>query len=457
MKWATVFIPLLMLGPSCFSQAQSPRQAPDPTQLALTQAMRDGRFTDAEKLLTDAIGELEQSDPSSPRLAGYFKNLARLLDMRGRHSDAMALINRAVEIDRNAFGPSDLRFANDLLTLATNARTRGNLPEAEQFLNQALEIERSNRTKLTSGSDVSLAAGVLGSIATLYIAERRWTEAEAMLLDESKLCEFFKEPFHAGYGLCGPLSEMLAEVYHGEGRTVEAEKLPRDEGWPPELAALNRIAEKYKYDGLYPAAEDTYNRAIALAEKIEADPKNSYGGLIVEETNLLGQVFEKEGFKDQAERTYASAMGIDEKLAGPQLNQMGYARTLNPHYLLELYRSENRLKDAEPLLQHVLEIQERSLGERNRFVVQTLTTLAAVYKEEGKNDEAKYAQALPLYERVLAIQQANLGPDHPQLITPLSDYADILRKLHNDAKAAQVQARIDLISRAQQYQQKKLP
>ena len=443
MKWATIFIPLLMLGPSCFSQAQSPRQAPDPTQLALTQAMRDGRFTDAEKLLTDAISELEQSDPSSPRLAGYLKSLARLLEMRGRHSDAIALINRAVEIDRNAFGPSDLRFANDLLTLATDARTRGNLPEAEQFLNQALEIERSNRTKLTPGSDVSLAAGVLGSIATLYIAERRWTEAEAMLLDESKLCEFFKEPFRAGY------VEMLAEVYHEEGRTVEAEKLPRDEGWPPELAALNRIAEKYKYDGLYPAAEDTYNRAISLAEKIEADPKNSYGGLIVEETNLLGHLFEKEGLKDQAERTYASAMAINEKLAGPERNQMGYARMLNPQYLLDFYRSENRLKDAEPLLQRVLEIQERSLGEHNRFVVQTLTALTAIYKQEGRNDEA-----LPLYERILAIQEALLGPDHPQLISPLSDYANILRTLHNDAKAARVQARIDMISRAQQSEQK---
>ncbi|PYU18787.1 MAG: hypothetical protein DMG32_25665 [Acidobacteria bacterium] len=61
---------------------------------------------------------------------------------------------------------------------------------------------------------------------------------------------------------------------------------------------------------------------------------------------------------------------------------------------------------------------------------------------------------MPLYERVLAIQEVNLGPDHPQLIPPLSDYADILRKLHDDAKAAQVRARIDMISRAQQNEHK---
>jgi len=457
MKWATVLIPLLMLGPSSVSQGQSRRQAPDSTQLAVTQALRDGRFTDAEKLLTDAVGELEQSDPSSPRLAGYLKNLARMLDMRGRRSDAIALTKRAAEIDRNAFGPSDLRIINDLLNLASYSQIQGNLQEAEQFLTQALEIARSNLTKLTSWSDVGFAAAASGNLASLYIVEHRWTEAEPLLLEESKLCDFIEEPYRAGYALCGSRSGMLAEVYRGEGRTVDADQLPRDEHFPAELAALNRIAEKYEKDGLDPSAEVTYNRAIALAEKMEADPQNRYGGLIVGEMNSLGQLFEKEGLRDRAERTYASALEIDEKLAGPQRGHTAYAVMLDPHYLLELYRSEGRLKDVETLLQRVLEIQEQSLGERHRSVVQTLTTLAGVYTEEGEKDEAKYAQALPLYERVLAIQQANLGLDHPQLIYPLSDYADILRKLHNDAKAAQVQARIDMISRAQQNQQEWLP
>jgi hypothetical protein len=55
--------------------------------------------------------------------------------------------------------------------------------------------------------------------------------------------------------------------------------LPQDEG-PAELVGLNRIAEKYEKDGLYPSAEGTYNRATAVAEKVEADPQNRYGGVI---------------------------------------------------------------------------------------------------------------------------------------------------------------------------------
>jgi len=136
----------------------------------------------------------------------------------------------------------------------------------------------------------------------------------------------------------------------------------------------------------------------------------------------------------------------------PHQTHTGYALMLNPRYLLDLYRSEGRLKDAESLLQRVLEIQEKSLGERHRVVIQTLTTLAGIYEEEGKNDQVKYAQALPLYERALALQQVNLGPDHPELLGLLGKYADLLRKLHDDAKAAAVRSRMAMISTAQRNQ-----
>jgi tetratricopeptide (TPR) repeat protein len=118
---------------------------------------------------------------------------------------------------------------------------------------------------------------------------------------------------------------------------------------------------------------------------------------------------------------------------------------LNFQYLLDLYRKEGRLTDAERVVQRVLEIQERSLG-RHRVVVQTLMTLAGLYEEEGKNAEANYSQALSFYQRALAIQEVNLGPSHPEVFYLLSKCADLLLKLHDDAKAAEVRARMALIT-----------
>lgn len=454
MKCGRLFTLLLALASSYVCFGQSGRPAPDRIQIAVTQAMREGRITDAEKLLTDTIRELEQSDPQNLRLATYLRQLSGFVDRRGRHTEALALSERASEIERNAYGPSDLRLAPELTTQALRAQQAGDNRQAEELLNHALEIVHANATNLNSSLNIDLAAGVYSSFAIFYISEHRWADAEKMMQEETKLCNFFQEPYRAGYANCGSLNERLAEVYRAEGRTVDAERLPQDDGVPPELAALNRIAEKYEKDGLYPSGEDTYNRAIALAEKIEADPQNRYGGLIVREMNSLGQLFEKEGFNDRAERTYVNALEVNEKLAGPERGHTAYAVMLNPAFLLDLYRKEGRLKDAESLLQQVLAVQEKSLGERHRAVVQTLLKLAGMYEEEGKNDEAKYAPALPLYERALAIQKVNLGPDHPDLLGLLGQYADLLLKLHYDAKAAEVRARMAMISTAQQNERK---
>src|SRR6202521_5844184 len=76
MNWGRVLVPLLALVSSCACLAQDNRSASDPTLRTSIQAMRDGRFTDAEKIVTDAVHELEQNDPQNPRLATYLKRLA---------------------------------------------------------------------------------------------------------------------------------------------------------------------------------------------------------------------------------------------------------------------------------------------------------------------------------------------------------------------------------------------
>jgi len=450
MNWGRVLVPLLALVSSCACLAQDNRSASDPTLRTSIQAMRDGRFTDAEKIVTDAVHELEQNDPQNPRLATYLKRLAAIVDHLGRRAEATALIERAYEIDRKAFGPTDMRITTDLIQQAMAAQAAGDNGKAERLFNQALEVVRSNSARLNSQPNIGLAAGVAGSLATFYISEHRWVEADPLLQEEGKLCGLIEEPYRAGYALCGRLAEVVAEVYNAEGRTVDTGNLPYSGNGPRELEALNKIGKQFVTDGLYPSAEDTYNRAISLAEKIEADPQSRYDGLIVEEMNSLGQVFEKEGFNDRAERTYLSALEIDEKKASPEPGHTAYAMALAPYYLVTLYRKQGRLEDAEKLLQHVLEVKQRSLGERSGAVVQTLTMLAGVYEEEGKSDQAKYSKALPLYERALTIQEANLGPNHPELLGLLGEYADLLLKVHDDPKAAEVQARMAKISSAEQ-------
>jgi tetratricopeptide (TPR) repeat protein len=448
MKWGPLLVPVLALGVCgpCF--AQNGRPTVDPTQRAITEARNAGRFMDAEKLLTDAIHELEQSDPQSPHLAQFLKELAGLLQRRGRDAEALAAMNRAYEIDRTAFGPDDLRVANDLAIQASNAQAAGNTQDAEKQLDEALTIVRSHAAKLRWNEGAGLAAGVVGAAVSVYIAEKRWVSAELLMPEETKLCGMLPEEFHDGFGLCGRLPETLAEIYRGEGRTAGVEE-PARIPLPPEVIALNQAAEKYEKDGLYPSAEDTYDRAVALAEKFDTDPQSRYGGLALVEMDSLGRLFEREGLKDKAERAYLNALEYTEQRAGPEQPGKGFALALYPVSLVSFYRNEGRLQDAERVVQHALDIQVACLGERHRAAVQTLTILADVYEDEGKSDPAKLTQAATTYEHAIALQDANLGPNDRALLPLLQQYADLLQKLHDDVKAAEVKSRIAAISSAQ--------
>jgi tetratricopeptide (TPR) repeat protein len=287
------------------TRAQSVRPAADPVLVAFNHAMRESRYEDAEKILTDAIPNLEQTHPNSPQLANYLSLLSAAMEKRGNHLEAGAVRARAVEIYRIVSGPDGIEVAGILDEQARGAQRQGDVQEAERLMLQATENARSNMTKLKSGRDVDLAALAFGTLATFYIEQSRWVDAEGLLLEEKRLCNVFEVPYRAGSAMCGSLPDRLAKVYSAEGRQVDAERTlskasSECEFGQPEIIALNKVAERFEKDGLYPSAEETYTRAIALAEKIEARPENRFGGLVTDETNLLGQLFQREHRNEQA-------------------------------------------------------------------------------------------------------------------------------------------------------------
>jgi tetratricopeptide (TPR) repeat protein len=392
------------------TRAQTGRPGPDPVLVAFNQAMRESRYQDAEKILTDAIPNLEQTQPNSVLLAEYLSRLAAAMQKSGNHREAAAVRARAAEIYRIASGPDGIEAAGALLDQARVAQQQGDIKGTERLMLQAVENARSNITKLKSGREVDLAALTFGTLASFYVDQSRWVDAEPLLVEEKRLCNFFEVPYRAGSAMCGSLPDRLAKVYSAEGRQVDAERTlsaasSEGEFGQPEILALNKVAERFEKDGLYPSAEETYARGIALAEKIEASPENRFGGLVVAETELFGQLFQREHHNAQAEREYLAAMDIDEKYLARLPEHSPYAEHLSFRLLLDLYREEGRLKDIEPVILHILALQEKALGQRNRAVLQTMMALANVYKDEGKDSEAQTVNA-----RILAIQ-ASIGDD----------------------------------------------
>lgn len=453
MSWDTLFaVPILALLSAGICLGQTQRPAPDPVQRAVTTARNEGRLTDAEKLLRDAIHDLEKNDPESPRIPQFLRELAGLVSRDGRNAEAQALWERAYEIDRAAFGPNDLRITPDITNLAWTAQGMGDSAKAERLFNQALQIARANEANLHTLQDAGMVAGDVGTLISFYITQQRWVDAELLMPEEEKLCDLIPQPYRSGYGNCGNLSGVYEEIYRGEGRTAGLEQLPQDQDFPADLVALNRAAEKYEKDGLYPSAEEVYGRAIALAEKLDADDRYLYLGLRAREREALGRLYEAEGLNDRAEQIYLDQLEATKRKAGPEPGQKPFAAALDPFPLVMLYEKEKRLPEAEQLLEGVLEIQVSDLGERHRAVVNTLTTLAGVYEQDGRNDKSKYTQARALYERAIGIEEANRGPRDREVVSLLRQYAQVLDEIPDEAKAEEVRARIAASSRPQPQQ-----
>ena len=101
-------------------------------------------------------------------------------------------------------------------------------------------------------------------------------------------------------------------------------------------------------------------------------------------------------------------VGDREKALGP--DHPDVANSLNN--LAELYHTQGRYADAEPLYKRSLAIKEKAFGPDHPDVALSLNNLAELYRAQGR-----YADAEPLYKRALAIREKALGPDHPDVAT----------------------------------------
>ena len=86
----------------------------------------------------------------------------------------------------------------------------------------------------------------------------------------------------------------------------------------------------------------------------------------------------------------------------------------------ELYRTEERFAEAEPLLKRSIAIREKTVGPDDPDIVLALSNLAALYSNQGRYDQAE-----PLFKRVLAVLEKAHGPSDPNATVLMNNLADV--------------------------------
>ncbi|RMD60914.1 MAG: hypothetical protein D6826_11255, partial [Alphaproteobacteria bacterium] len=131
-----------------------------------------------------------------------------------------------------------------------------------------------------------------------------------------------------------------------------------------------------------------------------------------------GQALAKAGKPDQALPYFLLALELSEARHGdddPAVLPVLIA-------LADLYAVQDQYRDAEPLYERALTIQEREATRFQAGAARTLIQLAAIYEATGRPQEARRS-----YERVLTMAAPVLGDDHASIVAARDGLARLVR------------------------------
>ena len=427
---------LVVLSPSALGQRQPPRR--DPVMTRAMELEHDGRLQDAEELLESAIKTAESQSPvDGQRLHNLRSQLSNLDARMGRKDEAIAIGRKMLDEDNTKYGENSYPVWMDLGNLGLIYEMAGKEDDAGEVFERQLAISRANH-----------GAGLLLSISNVsgyYLRVNRTEDAKELLTEAVRICDSNPEP---QFPDCSGFRTQLADIYRKEGRAGYADQIVAQgtnetvgkiQDWFTQVGTLNAQAQQEIADGSFSLAEADYQKAIAVIR--QAKYLRNPGDAIADEQIKIGQLYEKEGNSAGAEQVYKQVFDSRMQAASPQHPEIARSLSSCSALLQNIYRSQDRLAEIEPMLQQVMSIQERDLGTESAEYLITLTALAEVYKEEKK-----YSDAEPVYSREIAIEEKIGGPDNPRLPPMLSEYAAVLRKLGENVQAASAEVRARAIA-----------
>ncbi|HEY6285805.1 MAG TPA: tetratricopeptide repeat protein [Ktedonobacteraceae bacterium] len=211
---------------------------------------------------------------------------------------------------------------------------------------------------------------------------------------------------------------------------------PTQRQWAEQVVrAVNQVFPKVEF-ATWDACQLYLPHAQSCAAYIE-----TWRFTFTEAARLLyetGRYLEELGQYPEATTLIMQSLTIREQTLGTE--HLEVAESLNE--LADLYRKQGTYVKGDPFAKRALAIREKMLGPNHQDVSQSLDNLARLYHKNGQ-----YSEAEPLYKRALDIIEKDFGPEHPDRLTILSNYILLLRATNRKGRAAEMEARLNVLRR----------
>lgn len=213
---------------------------------------------------------------------------------------------------------------------------------------------------------------------------------------------------------CLLLATFLGVPVQGHGQEAS---------WQTSKAAGTAAAQQ----GRYEEAERLFRAAIEQAEQFGSlDPR------LADSLNQLAIFYATQHKFSQAEPLFQRSLGVSVAALGPDhpdvaivLRNMGILKASMRNYA-----------EADVLLSRSLFLTNRALGQEHPLVAVTMRTIAVFQAVQGH-----YGEAERYIRRSVEISERTLGSEHPEVAASLDVFAQVLRTVHRDREANQLETR----------------
>lgn len=375
-----------------------------------TTASRANALDVAETLAEQAVKVAEAGlpDTDSDRLIAT-RNMASILDKRGRAADALAW-------HREALALADRQLAPDAAAIGAELRAIVAAMASDSDLRAREAVER----RLLAWSERGEPQNVATYRADLALILKQQGRHEAAEVEYAQAERLFTQQLGATHKFT--LTARLARIVNLEAGGRLREALPL-------LVALAAVEPADEYNlrylgrlqieaGDYAASEAAYRRAI---EVNRAGGRDS-AGLLADSLGGLGTAMDARGRYAEAERYAREAAAAVADL--PQERER-YLRALNN--IATAVMSQGRYAEAEGLFRNL--VAQRRGGDPVELAT-VLSNLSLTLLYQGKDDAALGAQ-----REALALRQANLPKDSPSVALSQGILADLEEERNGPAAA----------------------
>ncbi|XP_075349411.1 nephrocystin-3 isoform X2 [Mycteria americana] len=371
----------------------------------------------------DSLKEYEKScegEESMICLADLYETLGRFLKDLGLLSQAVAPLQRSLEIRETALDPDHPRVAQSLHQLAGVYVQWKKFGNAEQLYKQALEISEN-----AYGAEHPRVARELDALATLYQKQNKYEQAEQLRKKSFKIRQ--KAARRKG-SLCG--FALLRQ------RALQLEELTLGKDTPDNARTLNELGVLYYLQNNLETAELFLKRSLEMRERVLGPHHPD----CAQSLNNLAALYNEKKHYEKAEELYEKALDIRRRALAPDHPSLAYT----VKHLAVLYKKMGKLDKAVPLYELAVEIRQKSFGPKHPSVATALVNLAVLYCQMKKQIEA-----LPLYERALKIYEDSFGHMHPRVGETLKNLAVLSYEGGDFEKAAELYKRAMEIKEAE--------